>query len=98
MSRETVCIALLLTTLMGLEVKIGDIGNAYITAPCSEKIIMVLGSEFGLDAGNIVFIVRAFFCLKSADVLFCNHLADCMHHIGFTLCLADPDLWMKTTT
>ena len=52
-SRETVCIALFLAVLMGLEVKIGDKENAYITAPCSEKIYTVLGPEFGLDAGKI---------------------------------------------
>ena len=33
--------------------------------------------------------------MKSAGALFCNHLADCMQHLGFTPCLAVPDLWMK---
>ena len=37
-SRETVRIALLLAALNGVEVKMADIENAYITAPCSEKI------------------------------------------------------------
>ena len=26
-----------------------------------------------------------------------NHLGDCMHHLGFKPCLADPDLWMLAT-
>ncbi len=97
-SRETVRIALLLAALMDLEVKIGDIENAYITAPCSEKIYTVLGPEFGPDEGKIAFIERALYGLKSAGASFRNHLADCMYHIGFTPCLADPDLWMKATT
>ena len=46
-SRETVRIAL---TLAGLNDS--DIENAYITAPCSEKIWTVLGPEFGSDAGK----------------------------------------------
>ena len=32
--------------------------------------------------------------LKSAGASFCNHLADCMTHLGFKPCLADLDLWM----
>ena len=37
-SRDTVHIALTLAVLNGLEVKTSDIQNAYLTAPCAEKI------------------------------------------------------------
>jgi hypothetical protein len=37
-SYETICIALLMAALNGLNVKVGDILNAYITAPITEKI------------------------------------------------------------
>ena len=40
-SRESVRIALLLAALNDVEVKTADIENAYITAPCSEKIYTV---------------------------------------------------------
>jgi len=53
-----------------------------------------LGPEFGSDAGNKALMVRAFYGLKSAGVLFRIHLADCMQHMGFTPCLADQHLWM----
>jgi hypothetical protein len=95
-SRESVRIALLLAALNDVEVKTADI-YAYITAPCSEKIWTVLGPEFGSDAGNKAFIVSALYGLKSAGASFCSHLADCMRHMGFTPCLADPDLWMMAT-
>ena len=72
-----------------------DIENAYITAPCTEKIWTILGPKFGSDAGKRAIVVRALYGLKSAGVSFHNHLADCMTHLGFTLCLADPDLWMR---
>jgi hypothetical protein len=94
-SRESVRIALVLAALNDVEVKTADIENAYITAPCSEKIWTVLGPEFGPDAGKKAFVVRALYGLKSAGASFRNHLADCMRHLGFTPCLADPDLWMK---
>ena len=42
-SRETVCIALALAALNDLEVKCGDVLNAYITAPVKEKIWTYLG-------------------------------------------------------
>ena len=96
-SRETVRIALLLAGLMELEVKNADIENAYITAPCTEKIFTVLGPEFGKDEGMIAFVVQALYGLKSAGASFRNHLADCMHHLGFKPCLANPDLWMLAT-
>ncbi len=44
---ETVSIALMIATLNLLEVMAGDSMNAYITAPCKEKIWATLGSEFG---------------------------------------------------
>jgi hypothetical protein len=49
-SQETVCIALVLVALNDLEVKVGDMLNAYITAPITEKVSTVLGPEFGQDA------------------------------------------------
>ena len=41
-SRETLCIALMITALNGLEVKAGDVLNAYITAPVTKKVIRSL--------------------------------------------------------
>ena len=46
-SRETVHIALLMAALNDLNVKVGDVLNAYITAPITEKVWTVLGPEFG---------------------------------------------------
>ncbi len=56
-----------------------------------------LGPEFGSDASNKAFIVRALYGLKSAGALCCSHLADCKQHMGFTPCLAGPYLWMMAT-
>ena len=50
--RETVRIALTLAALNNLQVKAGDVINAYVTAPCSENIWTVLGKEFGSDHGK----------------------------------------------
>ena len=65
-SRETVLLALTIAALNDLEVKVGNVLNAYITAPVEEKVWTVLGPEFGRDAGRSAIIVRALYGLKSA--------------------------------
>ena len=49
-SRETVRIALTIAAPNEIEAKCGDVMNAYITAPCTEKIWTILGPEFGAEA------------------------------------------------
>jgi hypothetical protein len=94
-SRETVRVALTLAALNDLEVKACDIMNAFLTAPCSERIWLIAGKEFGPNAGNRAIVVRALYGLKSAGSSFRNHLAECMGTLGYKSCLADPDLWYK---
>jgi hypothetical protein len=92
------CIALMLAALNDLQVKVGDVLNAYITAPVKEKVWTMLGPEFGQDAGKSAIIVRALYGLKSAGAAFCAHLASFMCQMGYTSCKADPDLWLKAKT
>jgi hypothetical protein len=56
--------------LNDLEVKVGDVLNAYITAPVKEKVWTILGPEFGHDSGRSAIIVRALYRLKSAGAAF----------------------------
>jgi hypothetical protein len=97
-SRETVCIALLTVALNDLEVKVGDVLNAYITAPITEKVWTVLGPEFATDAGKTAVIIRALYGLKSAGAAFHAHVASFMRQMGYTSCKTDPDLWYKAET
>ena len=94
-SRETVRIALTIAALNGLQVKCGDVMNAYIQAPVTEKIWTTLGKEFGADAGKNAIIVRAIYGLKSSGAAFRKHLGECMSGLGYKPCPADPDLWLK---
>jgi hypothetical protein len=97
-SREYVRIAITLAALNDLDVKMADIENAYLTAPITEKVLNVLGPEFGNDAGKRALIVRALYGLKPAGAAFRNHLAECMNHLGWHPCRADRDLWIKAET
>ena len=68
--RETVCIALTIAALNYLQVKAGDVMNAYVTAPCSKNIWTVLRKEFGADQGKKAIIVCALYGLKSSGEAF----------------------------
>ncbi len=69
-SRETVRLALTFASLNDREIKVGDVLNAYITAPVKEKVWTILGPEFGLDSGKSAVIVHALYGLKSAGAVF----------------------------
>jgi hypothetical protein len=69
-SRENVHLAPTFASLNDLKVKVGNVLNAYITAPVKEKVWTILGLEFGLDSGKSVIIVRALYGLKSACAAF----------------------------
>jgi hypothetical protein len=84
--------------LNDLNVMMGDIENAYLAAPITEKVWTVLGPEFGDDAGKRALIVRALYGLHSAGAAFRNHLASCIDHLGWKPCIIDRDLWMKEET
>ena len=58
-----------------------------------------MGHEFGSEfMGRKAIIVRAAYGLKCAGTDFRNHLRDCMKHLGYTSCPADPDVWMRSAT
>ncbi len=97
-SRETVRLALTIAALNDLEVKVGDVLNAYITAPVKEKVSTVLGPEFGPDTGRSAIILRALYGLKSAGAAFRAHLASFIRQMGYSSCKADPDLGLKAVT
>ncbi len=97
-SGETVRLAQTIASLNDLKVKVGDVLNAYITAPVKEKLWTNLGPEFEHDAGKSAIIVHALYGLKSPGAAFQAHLASFMHQMGYRSCKADPDLWLKAVT
>jgi hypothetical protein len=95
-SRESVRIAFTYAALNGLNVCSGDVRNAYLQAPSSQKDYIICGPEFGLEnVGKPALIHRALYGGKAAGRDFRNHLRACMHQLGYTTCLADPDVWMR---
>ena len=88
-------IALTLASLNDLEVKAGDVENACITTPITEKVWTVLGPEFGANAGKCAIIIQALYGLKSVGPAFRAHLVNMMRVICYKPCMANQDLWMR---
>ena len=95
-SRESVRIAFLIAALKDLDILVGDIQNAYLNVPTTEKVHFIAGSEWSANDGRNIIIVRALYGLKSSALAWRNHLVDTLSNVmGFKSSLADPDVWLK---
>jgi hypothetical protein len=94
-SRDSVRIAFMLAALNGLDVFAADVGNAYLNAPCREKIWTVAGLEFGSDAGNVMLVVRALYGLKSSGAAWAAMLSQTLSELGYSPSRADRNVWLK---
>lgn len=97
-ARDSVRICLMLAALNDLNVLCVDIQNAYLTAPNKEKVFMKAGMEFGDECGKWMLIVRALYGLRGAGASFRSFLASKLDEMGFSPCVADPDVWMRAAT
>ena len=97
-SRETVRIGFLIAALNDLKICAADIGNAYLNAPCAEKVHVTCGAElFGPEnVGKTAVIVRALYGLKSAGASWRAHLSGVIQgELKYIPSKADPDIYMK---
>ena len=84
---------------MDLGVMAMETENAYLQAPSPEKDFIVCGAEFGSEnVGKVAFITRALCGGKVTGRDFWHHFRDCMDHLGFTSCRADPNVWKRAAT
>jgi hypothetical protein len=96
-SRDSVRIAFLSAALNNLDIIACDVSNAYLNAPCREKIWFVAGPEFGLRQGQVIKIVRALYGLKkSSGASWRNMLQQTiMEELQFEPTIADPDVYRR---
>jgi hypothetical protein len=94
-SRDSVRIAFLTAALLGVEVMSCDVSNAYLNAPCREKIWFVAGPEFGSRKGQPVKVVRALYGLKSSGAAWRNLLQQAIIDMKFVPTTADPDVYRR---
>ena len=96
-SRDSVKIAFLYGALNDLDIMACDIGNAYLNAPCREKIWFVAGIECGPELhGKVCVLVRALYGLKTSGAAWRNMFSTFIQqHLGFTPTHADPDVYIR---
>jgi hypothetical protein len=70
MSWDSIRIAFLIAALNDIDIMSCDLENAYLNAPCREKIWFEGGLECGEDRGKVCVIVRSLYGLKSAGAAF----------------------------
>ena len=80
----------------GVPVMAGDVQNAYLQAPTSEKHFVIYRPDFVIEnIGKKAIITRALYGGKVAGRDFWHHLRICMKFLGFEYSQADPDVWMR---
>jgi hypothetical protein len=94
-TRDSVRIAFLIAALNDLDILAADIGNAYLNAPCREKIWTVAGKEFGSNEGTVMIIKRALYGLKSSGAAWRTMFAQSLLDLGYKPTLADPDVYLR---
>jgi hypothetical protein len=94
-SRDSIRIAFLIAALNDIDIMSCDLENAYLNAPCREKIWFQGGLECSEDRGKVCVIVRSLYGLKSAGAAFRAALAQLLRDLGYSSSKADPDVWMR---
>ena len=78
-----------------LKILTGDVGNAFITADCLEKVWSRAGPEFGEREGSIVTLNKALYGLRTSSKAFRCHFGAFLRSLGFRPSKFDGDVWMK---
>ena len=94
-SRDSVRLAFLIAALNDVDIMSVDLENAFIQAPCREKIWFEGGLECGEDYGKVCVVVRSLYGLKSAGAAFRSSLAQALQDLGYLSTKADPDVWIR---
>jgi hypothetical protein len=89
-------LAFLIAGLNDLDVLAGDVTNAYLNAPCREKIWFEGQLETGEDRGKVLIITRALYGLKSSGAAWRADLAATLRDLHFSSTQADPDVWIRS--
>ena len=95
-SRESVRIALTLAAINNWEVKTAGIENAYLTPLLARR--SGAGWDPNLEPMQLRRQLLYALCMALSlqeGASFCNHVADCMRHLGWQSCKVDQDVWLK---
>ena len=72
---DSICLAFLIAALNDIDIMSCDLENAYLNAPCHEKIWFEGGLECSKDRGKVCVVVHSLYRLKSTGAAFQSSLA-----------------------
>jgi hypothetical protein len=81
-SRDSIWLAFLIAALNDIDTMSCDLENAYLNAPCREKIWFEGGIECGEDQGKVCVVVRSLYGLQSTSA-FWSSLAQILRDVGY---------------
>ena len=84
-----------LAELNGLELYQTDVGNAYLESYTREKVYVIGGPELHELQDHVLIIRKALYGLKSSGLRWHERFADVLRDMGFSPCVAEPDIWMR---
>ena len=70
-------------------------GNAYLESYTREKVWVIGGPELHELKDHVLIIRKALYGLKSSGLRWHERFADVLRDMGFTPCIAEPDIWMR---
>lgn len=83
-------------SLNDLDIMACDIGNAYLNAPCRDKVWFVAGPEFGSRRqGMVVKVVLALYGLKLSGASWRSMFNTTIRDMGFEPTIANPDVYCR---
>ena len=95
---ESVRTLMTLAAKLKLQVITGDVGGAYLNAPCAEMVWTHPLDEYGLpikDTEYVYVILRYLYGLNSGASSWWIHFASTLRDLGFTSSTADDNVWIK---
>ena len=90
----SVCFLDVIAHCDNLKVSCGDIGNAFVIAPCPEKLYSRAGPELGDRHDSIMVLMKALYGLWSSSRTFRGHFEDFLRSMCFCSVCYDCDIWM----
>lgn len=95
-SRDSVRLAFLIAALNDIQISSCDIGNAYLNAPCREKIWFEAGPELGEEEGMAMIVTRALYGLRSSGASWRSMFSSfIINTLGFEPTVADADVYRR---
>ena len=95
LSRDIVCIVLMLSASNGCDVKFFDIQKTYLNANPKERVWFLSGQYFGVHTGRLIVIIRYLYELKGAGSAWGSSLRKLMVDPVFNPCIAAGDVDMR---